>query len=421
MTTTPNGPVTQRWYYASGKQKLGPLSFLQLKNLVIAGQLHRRSMLLPEHARQWIPASSVPGLVPAAAQNPAPATSSMRIPLPRQGSRLLRQSAFGLVIVSAVSICVYAVTPHGFQPAAEDKEGGTASMKQGDTAQAATHLDAPGPDPKQPPLKNVDDVRPKAGEKSLPLAKEVKEPEQDKEKNKQDLTVDVKEVKEPAQVRNQNDNLSAAVPPTTRRETPTAEASPTEVPPVRGHSAKVKDRLGSTGISSQDLQKRVRHALNGSDREPADDGISRAKRELKDTVINGIKDGVAKAFEYRKQARVFILTQAGAEVMLPFKASSMRVDLKAILVSEDEVIHAATEDLKRGDTQAYISKVVFWLALAELWSSVDQEIENGTNSQDVDEAFRLQVLRQYRRVSNELALAATCIAGRLIEMGLERN
>jgi hypothetical protein len=143
--TISNSPLTQQWYYASGKQKLGPLSFLQLKNLVIAGQLHRSSMLLPENARQWVWASAVAGLFPTATQNPVPSTPSMAIPLPRRGSRLLRLTAFGLVIVSAVSICVYAVTPHGFQPAAEDKEGGTASMKQGDTAQAATHRDAPGP------------------------------------------------------------------------------------------------------------------------------------------------------------------------------------------------------------------------------------------------------------------------------------
>lgn len=53
-----------RWYYARDKQKLGPFSLVQLRQLVANGLLRRGDMVLMEGAQKWVTARSIDGLFP---------------------------------------------------------------------------------------------------------------------------------------------------------------------------------------------------------------------------------------------------------------------------------------------------------------------------------------------------------------------
>jgi WD40 repeat protein/serine/threonine protein kinase/tetratricopeptide (TPR) repeat protein len=62
------------WYYARDRRRVGPVSLQQLRELAAAGELWPEDMLLPEGARQWIAADSVPGLFSASMDIPPPMT-----------------------------------------------------------------------------------------------------------------------------------------------------------------------------------------------------------------------------------------------------------------------------------------------------------------------------------------------------------
>jgi len=64
------------WYYARGKQKLGPISFDQLQQLAASGELQPTDMVLQEDARIWTAAWSVDGLYPQPVALPANTCSS---------------------------------------------------------------------------------------------------------------------------------------------------------------------------------------------------------------------------------------------------------------------------------------------------------------------------------------------------------
>jgi hypothetical protein len=67
------------WYVARNKQKLGPYSTAQLRQLAAAGQLRPEDMVLREGHKQWSKAGAVPGLFPeAAVPGPAPAPAPSR-------------------------------------------------------------------------------------------------------------------------------------------------------------------------------------------------------------------------------------------------------------------------------------------------------------------------------------------------------
>jgi WD40 repeat protein/serine/threonine protein kinase/tetratricopeptide (TPR) repeat protein len=51
-----------RWYYARDRQKLGPVTLDQLRELACRGELKPADMLLPEGASRWLAASEVSGL-----------------------------------------------------------------------------------------------------------------------------------------------------------------------------------------------------------------------------------------------------------------------------------------------------------------------------------------------------------------------
>jgi hypothetical protein len=67
------------WYYIKEKRKLGPVSFAQLKEMVLHGQLGRADMVLPGGTTKWATAETVDGLFPGVpdfsfAPPPAPET-----------------------------------------------------------------------------------------------------------------------------------------------------------------------------------------------------------------------------------------------------------------------------------------------------------------------------------------------------------
>ena len=51
-----------RWFYARGKQKIGPLSWTELCQLARSGQLHPPDMVLSEGAKRWVQADTLAGL-----------------------------------------------------------------------------------------------------------------------------------------------------------------------------------------------------------------------------------------------------------------------------------------------------------------------------------------------------------------------
>jgi len=52
------------WYFARGRQKVGPVSFSELQQMVTAGELGPADMLLPADGQKWVTAGSLAGLFP---------------------------------------------------------------------------------------------------------------------------------------------------------------------------------------------------------------------------------------------------------------------------------------------------------------------------------------------------------------------
>lgn len=66
------------WWYAKGDQKFGPYSSPQLKALAAKGSIELADLIWKEGLANWLPASSVKGLIPAdvpAAPPPLPPVS----------------------------------------------------------------------------------------------------------------------------------------------------------------------------------------------------------------------------------------------------------------------------------------------------------------------------------------------------------
>jgi hypothetical protein len=68
-----------RWYLARNRQKAGPYSAAQLRQMATAGQLAAADMLLPDGEAKWVAAGSVNGIFPAA---PSPTAVRKPPPLP---------------------------------------------------------------------------------------------------------------------------------------------------------------------------------------------------------------------------------------------------------------------------------------------------------------------------------------------------
>src|SRR5207302_128026 len=65
LASQPTHAGEDKWYYARGEEKLGPLSRAQLVAEVVAGRLTPETMVLRAGTTQWLRAATVPGLLPA--------------------------------------------------------------------------------------------------------------------------------------------------------------------------------------------------------------------------------------------------------------------------------------------------------------------------------------------------------------------
>jgi hypothetical protein len=85
--------VIGNWFYARGKQKVGPHSFDELRRLAASGLLAAADMVLREGAQKWAPAGTVPGLCsppPSQAAPPQAIPASGLAPLAAQLADVIR-------------------------------------------------------------------------------------------------------------------------------------------------------------------------------------------------------------------------------------------------------------------------------------------------------------------------------------------
>jgi S1-C subfamily serine protease len=69
-SSTPR-PGEPEWYYALNKQKVGPLSFEQMRQLAARGQLRTEDMVWRQGTQKWLSAGNVDGLFPAESTPPS--------------------------------------------------------------------------------------------------------------------------------------------------------------------------------------------------------------------------------------------------------------------------------------------------------------------------------------------------------------
>jgi NAD-dependent dihydropyrimidine dehydrogenase PreA subunit len=74
-----------QWFYARGKQRVGPLSTAQLRALAASGSLSPADMVTRTGSQKWVPAGQVKGLFPEA----APVGPAVPPPLPTPAASLL--------------------------------------------------------------------------------------------------------------------------------------------------------------------------------------------------------------------------------------------------------------------------------------------------------------------------------------------
>jgi hypothetical protein len=71
--TAPTAEVKE-WHYAKNRQKVGPVSLGELKQLLASGTLLPSDMILRPGTARWLSAASIPEVSPAAASSPPPGT-----------------------------------------------------------------------------------------------------------------------------------------------------------------------------------------------------------------------------------------------------------------------------------------------------------------------------------------------------------
>ena len=54
--------MSEQWYYTKGRQKVGPISADELKQLAASGQLSRTDLVWTDGMPEWIPAAKRKGL-----------------------------------------------------------------------------------------------------------------------------------------------------------------------------------------------------------------------------------------------------------------------------------------------------------------------------------------------------------------------
>jgi hypothetical protein len=151
MNTNHKPGTDERWYYASGKEKLGPFSFGQLQQLALTGQLQSASMVWREGTKKWVIASAVPGLmsiptagpsgekvtVGAAPHSNTSQSRSIRHRPPSQLRRALLATVIGLILVSVIGLGGYALVHQRTKPS--PMTSGESPVAQKDNAGAEEH------------------------------------------------------------------------------------------------------------------------------------------------------------------------------------------------------------------------------------------------------------------------------------------
>lgn len=93
------------WYVAKDKQKMGPFSTAQLKQMIAARQLRPEDMVLREGQEKWARAATVRGLFPQDEETTATPARTVRAPVPqlkRASPWLLVGVAVGVLLVAGV-------------------------------------------------------------------------------------------------------------------------------------------------------------------------------------------------------------------------------------------------------------------------------------------------------------------------------
>jgi hypothetical protein len=138
--------AVKAWWYAKGDQKFGPHTAMELKELAARGQLVAQDMIWKEGFANWLPASSVKGLIPEGAPiaptvlpPPLPPSAQMNrediasppgaFKPPTAGSKWLRAVAWGGGVLLALIIVGALLAP-------ETKTAG----HSGETASAAEEI-----------------------------------------------------------------------------------------------------------------------------------------------------------------------------------------------------------------------------------------------------------------------------------------
>lgn len=113
--------MAAEWYYAKGKEKVGPLTAAQLKQLILSGELTRTDMVWKEGMGKWTPAGQVDGLFDAAPSQavrpsvppPLPTTGQGVVAtahvapsalIPAQPPNEMKAPAIGMFVVSGLAL-----------------------------------------------------------------------------------------------------------------------------------------------------------------------------------------------------------------------------------------------------------------------------------------------------------------------------
>src|SRR5271154_5448178 len=99
MNPPATGSLPNQWYCRVNRERLGPMSFVQLEELARIGRLGPTDWVKPDNADKWQPAHSVSGLfttapvaVGAAANLPPPAVPSSTSPPRPAGPAMVKTS-----------------------------------------------------------------------------------------------------------------------------------------------------------------------------------------------------------------------------------------------------------------------------------------------------------------------------------------
>src|SRR5687768_17122264 len=107
--TTPGVPAPpgEMWFYVEGGKEQGPLERHALATLFAKGQLAPEAEVWRSGMSEWVPASSIPGLVPMrSSAGPASDTRAPMIEMPEVGGdvvRVLVESRAWLVFIGIVT------------------------------------------------------------------------------------------------------------------------------------------------------------------------------------------------------------------------------------------------------------------------------------------------------------------------------